>query len=80
MDTAGLGRFDPEARVLEAPQDLFPGLLGRSWILLDENELGTGREALPHAHARLDPFSLGRGGHWAEERLLALSGRERSGA
>ena len=48
-------------------------------ILVDEDELGAGGEGLPHAHARLDPLRLGRGGHRTEQRLLALGGRERSG-
>ena len=49
----------------------------RGRVLLDEDEVGTGGERLPHAHARLDALRLGRGGHRADQRLLALGGRER---
>ena len=42
-----------------------PRPLGRGLVLFDEDELGTGRERLPHSHARLDPLRLGPGGRRA---------------
>src|SRR5439155_3287113 len=77
IHTAGLGRLDRKTGVLEPAQDLLPRLFGRGRILLDEDELGAGGEPLPHAHARLDALRLGRSGHRAEQRLLALGGSRR---
>ena len=77
VDAAEVARLDREAAVLEPPQDLLPGLLGRGRVLVDEDELRARGERLPHAHARLDPLGLGRSRHRAEQRLLALGGRER---
>ena len=69
---AEVGGLDREPAVLEPPDDLLPGLLGRRRVGLDEHELGAGRQGLPHARARLDTFRVGRGGHRADQRLLAF--------
>ena len=76
-DEARLGRLDREARILEPAQHPLPLLLDRGRILLDQHEVGTGRERLPHAHADLHPGRLGSRRDRPDERLLARLRRER---
>jgi hypothetical protein len=59
---ARLDRLDGEAGFLEPPQDPLPLLLGRSGILLGENELGAVGERLRETHPRAHACLLGGGG------------------
>src|SRR5439155_27097315 len=66
VDRPGLGRLDREACVLEPAQDLFPRLLRRGGVLLDEHELRAGGERLAEPHARPAALRLRRRSHRAE--------------
>src|SRR5206468_10967148 len=69
VDATDSGRIDRKARVFECTQDLLPRLLGRSRILLDQDELRTCRQTFAESHARADAEPLGGCGHRAEQRL-----------
>ena len=79
IDTAEIGGLDRETRILERPQDLLPGLLGRGGILLDEHESRAGRERLAHPHPWPDAERIGGRGHRPDQRLFPGRRRERGG-
>ncbi len=73
------GRIDGEARVLERPQDLFPGELGAGRVGLDERERRTRGEPLPQPHPRPHAGGLGSSRHRPEQRLALRLGSQRGG-